>query len=322
MFAEDALQLHPLDDSVEQSRGSADVIGAEFEAIGLGVFAWDDFSFGRGVVRATSDRVRDSVRSLRITPRRASENQRKCARGTKRGNGSSRRKKFFRDTFIGVMTFPKKIGTVSSRRNTLKNMDLHPFSPLTSRVATLYLTISRRRSCAVMIHSVDPRQNRLFDPFDGVIPRPDGRSSPTDGRASFATSSSRSCPSANSRTLQRLPRRAHQGTLFHGRPRLPRRLLRTGPPQEAVEAYIFRSDVQYALNLEPGVAVCRRTLERYQKLFRDDDLAARSSITSPPNSSGHSISTSPDSGSTRPTSSATWPASAGPSSWPWRSSGS
>src|SRR4051812_15351662 len=45
--------------------------------------------------------------------------------------------------------------------------------------------------------------------------------------------------------------------------------------QEAIEAYIFRSDVQYALNLEPGVAVSTRTLERYQKTFRDDDLAAR-----------------------------------------------
>ncbi len=44
---------------------------------------------------------------------------------------------------------------------------------------------------------------------------------------------------------------------------------------EAAEAYIFRSDVQYALNLVPGVEVSTRTIERYQKLFRDDDLAAR-----------------------------------------------
>src|SRR5262249_8724024 len=35
------------------------------------------------------------------------------------------------------------------------------------------------------------------------------------------------------------------------------------------------SDVQYALNLEPGVAVSARTVERYQKLVRDDELAAR-----------------------------------------------
>jgi hypothetical protein len=45
MFAEDALQLHPLDDSVEQRQGP-DVIGAELEAVGLSVLAWDDFSFG------------------------------------------------------------------------------------------------------------------------------------------------------------------------------------------------------------------------------------------------------------------------------------
>jgi hypothetical protein len=44
--------------------------------------------------------------------------------------------------------------------------------------------------------------------------------------------------------------------------------------QEAAEAYIFRSDVQYALNLEPGVEVSARTVERYQRLFRDNDLAA------------------------------------------------
>ena len=46
-------------------------------------------------------------------------------------------------------------------------------------------------------------------------------------------------------------------------------------PQEAVEAYIFHSDVQYALNTEPGATLSTRTLERYQQLFRDNDLAAQ-----------------------------------------------
>jgi hypothetical protein len=46
--------------------------------------------------------------------------------------------------------------------------------------------------------------------------------------------------------------------------------------QEAAEAYMFHTDVQYALNLEPGVELCSRTVERYQKLFREDDLAALS----------------------------------------------
>lgn len=45
--------------------------------------------------------------------------------------------------------------------------------------------------------------------------------------------------------------------------------------EEAVHAYIFRSDVQYALNLQPGVTVCSRTVERYQKLFRDNELATQ-----------------------------------------------
>jgi hypothetical protein len=43
---------------------------------------------------------------------------------------------------------------------------------------------------------------------------------------------------------------------------------------EAAEAYMFRTDVQYALNLEPGAEVSARTVERYQQRFRDDDLAA------------------------------------------------
>lgn len=44
---------------------------------------------------------------------------------------------------------------------------------------------------------------------------------------------------------------------------------------EAAEAYMFHSDVQYALNLDPGPqSLCERTIERYEKLFREDDLAA------------------------------------------------
>jgi len=45
MFGEDALQVHPLDDSLEQREGT-DVIGTELEAVGLSVFAWEDFPFG------------------------------------------------------------------------------------------------------------------------------------------------------------------------------------------------------------------------------------------------------------------------------------
>ncbi len=173
-----------------------------------------------------------------------------------------------------------------------------------------------------MIYSVDPRQNRLFDPFDGVIP-PVGRRIIADGWqgvfrhvllelmpvAELAQHFSDSL-GAPTKELYSLAALVFLADFFGW------------TAQEAAEAYIFRTDVQYALNLEPGAAVSARTVERYQKLFREDDLAAPSSRRSLPASSKRSISMSPDSGSTRPMSSATWPASDAPNSWPWRSSGS
>lgn len=44
--------------------------------------------------------------------------------------------------------------------------------------------------------------------------------------------------------------------------------------EEAADAYMYNVDLQYALNLRPdGQSMCRRTIERYIKLFREDDLA-------------------------------------------------
>jgi hypothetical protein len=44
--------------------------------------------------------------------------------------------------------------------------------------------------------------------------------------------------------------------------------------EEAVDAYMFNVDLQYALNLKPeNQSLCRRTLERYILLFRKDELA-------------------------------------------------
>lgn len=43
---------------------------------------------------------------------------------------------------------------------------------------------------------------------------------------------------------------------------------------EAADAYMFNLDVQYALNLKPeNQSLCRRTIERYIRLFRTDELA-------------------------------------------------
>jgi Transposase DDE domain len=126
-----------------------------------------------------------------------------------------------------------------------------------------------------VIHAVDPRQNRLFDPFEGVIP-PAGRKIIGNGwqgvfrhailevmpvgQLAQHFSDSLGTPTKELYSMAGL---VFLADFFDWN------------SQEAAEAYIFRSDVQYALNLEPGAEVSARTVERYQKLFREDDLAAR-----------------------------------------------
>jgi hypothetical protein len=125
-----------------------------------------------------------------------------------------------------------------------------------------------------MIHSVDPRQNRLFDVFQGIIP-PAGQKIIGNGWqgvfrhvllevmpvGELATHFSDSL-GAPTKELYSMAGLVFLTDFFDWN------------AHEAAEAYIFRSDVQYALNLEPGVEVSARTIERYQKIFRDDDLSA------------------------------------------------
>jgi hypothetical protein len=126
-----------------------------------------------------------------------------------------------------------------------------------------------------MIHAVDPRQNRLFDPFQGVIP-PSGQRIIAEGwQGVFRHALLEVMPVGElaenfSRTLGAPTKELYSmaGLVFLAD-------FFGWTAQEAAEAYIFRSDVQYALNLEPGVTVCSRTVERYQKLFRDHELATQ-----------------------------------------------
>ncbi len=126
-----------------------------------------------------------------------------------------------------------------------------------------------------MIHAVDPRQNRLFDLFQGIIP-PAGRKIIGDGWQGVFRHV----------LLEVMPAGELAQHFSHGLGAPTKELYAMAGlvfladffgwnAQEAAEAYIFRSDVQYALNLEPGAEVSARTIERYQKLFRDHDLAAR-----------------------------------------------
>jgi hypothetical protein len=126
-----------------------------------------------------------------------------------------------------------------------------------------------------MIYAVDPRQDRPSDPFAGIIP-PTGRRLIAEGwqgvfrhallelmpvpRLAAHFSPDRGAPTKELYSMAALVFLAD----FHD-----------WTPRDAIEAYIFRSDVQYALNLEPGAEVSTRTVERYQKLFREDELAAQ-----------------------------------------------
>ena len=127
-----------------------------------------------------------------------------------------------------------------------------------------------------MRHSVDPRQGRLFDPFDGIIP-PLGRKQVDAGWQGLFRHT----------LLHLMPVREH-GENFHpiiGRPTkelysvaglLFLQEMSNWTNAETVEAYLFRTDVQYALNMEPGVdEMCERTLERHRALFIEDELAVK-----------------------------------------------
>jgi hypothetical protein len=125
-----------------------------------------------------------------------------------------------------------------------------------------------------MRHSVNPRQGRLFDPFEGIVP-PLGRKQMEVGwQAIFRHV-----------LLELMPAR-QLAQHFHptlGRPTkelysiaglLFLQETHNWSTAQCVEAYLFRTDVQYALNLEPGVdQMCLRTLERYRALFLEDELA-------------------------------------------------
>jgi hypothetical protein len=124
-----------------------------------------------------------------------------------------------------------------------------------------------------MRHLVDPRQTRLFDPYPGLFSEI-GRQRLTAGWAGvFRHVVLELLPAdqlaqhfderlgAPTKELYSMAGLVFLADFFHW------------TSEEASDAYLFRLDVQYALNLAPGTELCARTVERYQRLFREDDLA-------------------------------------------------
>jgi hypothetical protein len=121
----------------------------------------------------------------------------------------------------------------------------------------------------------DPQQKWMFDPFDGVLSEMARQRILTGWQGVFRTvvldllpvqelaqhfSATMGCPTKELYSMAGL---VFLSDFFDWN------------AVDAADAYMMRADVQFALNIEPGVACCDRTVERYRKLFTEDDLAAQ-----------------------------------------------
>lgn len=126
-----------------------------------------------------------------------------------------------------------------------------------------------------MRHIVDPRQERLFDPFQGLF------------SALAVQILGRGWQGVFRHVILQLLPVAQVAEHFHPSLGAPTKELysmaglvfladfHNWTAAQAAEAYMFRTDVQYALNLDPGAEVSPRTVERYQKIFRGDHPAGQ-----------------------------------------------
>ena len=122
---------------------------------------------------------------------------------------------------------------------------------------------------------VEPRQKMMFDPFDGVI-SPAGWTRISNGwQGVFREVVLELLP------VDQLARHFHR---WHGRPSTELYAMaglvlikefQNWTVPEAVDAVLFRADVQYALNLQPGFSISQRTVERFLSLFASDGALAQ-----------------------------------------------
>lgn len=115
-----------------------------------------------------------------------------------------------------------------------------------------------------------PSQQRLFDPFEGVIGASGRRQIENGWQSLFREVILEQMP------VEKIGKDLHD----NGRPTfelhaiiglLLIRDLKGWTVPETHEAILFRSDIQYALNLEPGVEVTQRTIERYLARMQNDE---------------------------------------------------
>jgi hypothetical protein len=127
-----------------------------------------------------------------------------------------------------------------------------------------------------MRHFNDPRQARLFDPYEPVFSEMAYQCLRDEWQGVFRHV-----------ILELLPAPELGEHFSHDQGRPTKELYAVAglllikefkgwTPDEARWAFMFYGDIQYALNLEPAKqSMCERTFERYEALLREDDLAAQ-----------------------------------------------
>ena len=126
----------------------------------------------------------------------------------------------------------------------------------------------------IMVHIKDPRQKLLFDPFEHLF-SPLAYKAITNGWQGVFRHV----------ILELLPAGAVAGEFHPSMGRPTKELYSMAgllfvmefndwTKEVAAQAYMLHSDIWYALNLEPGHnSLSSRTIERYQEIFRDNELA-------------------------------------------------
>ena len=127
-----------------------------------------------------------------------------------------------------------------------------------------------------MKHSTDPRQNWLFDPTMARF-SPMAKKRLTEGWAGvFRTCILELMPvcEVGMRFAERMGRPTKELYSICGLVMLMD--FNNWTAQKAADAYIFDGQVQFALNLgQDQQSMCTRTVERYRKIFREDELGQK-----------------------------------------------
>jgi hypothetical protein len=127
-----------------------------------------------------------------------------------------------------------------------------------------------------MRHIVNPQQGKLFDPFDGLIPPLGLERIRTGWQGIFRSTLLELMPVKNlAKHFDPIMGRPTK-ELYSVAGLLFLQEFKNWTVAQAVDAYLFHTDIQFALNLEPGIdEMCERTFERYRKLFIDDESAGQ-----------------------------------------------